>query len=665
MRAAAALSLACLFFFYVGGCTTSQNVPDDPDGGAGDADGDGITDAEEGRGERRDTDGDGTPDYLDPDSDGDGILDRDEAGRTDPGAPLADSDIDGVPDYLDTDSDDNGIPDGVEGAGDNDGDGIPDYRDLDDDNDYARDRDELGGVIEPLADSDGDGIPNFRDPDSDNDLIMDGDEIGADTDHDGLQDVEDLDSDADGIPDRDEAGDDDIRSAPIDTDGDAIPDFRDPDSDNDGLSDRYENDNGTSPVHADSDGDGVTDLIEVAAGTDPNDGTVSPRTRGDFVFVVPYEESATPRRDTLEFRTSIQFADIYFSFDTTGSMSEELNAMRNPTTGVPAIIDQLRCRPTGGSCATDADCAAGVCFAGSCIEHPDAGDGCLPNMWTGLATWDDIDTFRNRISLQPDPLMTAMAVPTTGGGGSEAPYQPPYCVADASICGMNCATTGIGCGGFRPDAIRIYIQITDANNQCLGTRCSLFTGPGAGAALAAQSIKFISLVGTDDVSGPGTPESVAREIGIASGTVNSAGEPYVYLARDAAVVSQTVTAVRELVRGVPLRATVEATDEPDDAGDALQFIERLEVNVGGGRCSAVGATEDTDDDGYPDAFPAILPGTPVCWDVVVADNTTVPPAYEPLVFRARITVRGDGSPLDTRVVYFLVPPTIEIPGGPK
>src|SRR5690606_39880252 len=73
----------------------------------------------------------------------------------------------------------------------------------------------------------------------------------------------------------------------------------------------------------------------------------------------------------------------------------------------------------------------------------------------------------------------------------------------------------------------------------------------------------------------------------------------------------------------PTRRSSDLTDEPDDAGDALQFIERLEVNVGGGRCSAVGATEDTDDDGYPDAFPAILPGTPVCWDVVVADNTTV------------------------------------------
>ena len=40
------------------------------------------------------------------------------------------------------------------------------------------------------------------------------------------------------------------------------------------------------------------------------------------------------------------------------------------------------------------------------------------------------------------------------------------------------------------------------------------------------------------------------------------------------------------------------------------------------------------------------------------------PATTPLVFKARLTVYGDGSPLDSRFVYFLVPPRIEGPGGP-
>ncbi|RMF39090.1 MAG: hypothetical protein D6759_00135, partial [Chloroflexi bacterium] len=43
-----------------------------------------------------DADGDGIPNYLDPDSDGDGIPDKDEG--------TGDSDRDGIPNYLDPDN---------------------------------------------------------------------------------------------------------------------------------------------------------------------------------------------------------------------------------------------------------------------------------------------------------------------------------------------------------------------------------------------------------------------------------------------------------------------------------------------------------------------------------------------------------------------------------
>ena len=47
-----------------------------------DTDGDRISDEDEGRVEGRDSDHDGTPDYLDDDSDNDGISDAIEAGDT-------------------------------------------------------------------------------------------------------------------------------------------------------------------------------------------------------------------------------------------------------------------------------------------------------------------------------------------------------------------------------------------------------------------------------------------------------------------------------------------------------------------------------------------------------------------------------------------------------
>lgn len=85
---------------------------------AGDSDGDGISDGDEGRDDAapRDTDGDGTPDYLDEDSDGDGLLDATEG--------AGDTDGDGAGDYVDEDADGDGLEDELEGAEDWDGDGI-------------------------------------------------------------------------------------------------------------------------------------------------------------------------------------------------------------------------------------------------------------------------------------------------------------------------------------------------------------------------------------------------------------------------------------------------------------------------------------------------------------------------------------------------------------
>ncbi len=98
-----------------------------------DSDGDGIPDFVETL--DRDTDKDGTPDYLDTDSDNDGIPDYIESGISDAcdnDSPV-DTDGDGVPDYLDLDSDGDGMPDASEGTSDCDGDGIPNYIDEYDD----------------------------------------------------------------------------------------------------------------------------------------------------------------------------------------------------------------------------------------------------------------------------------------------------------------------------------------------------------------------------------------------------------------------------------------------------------------------------------------------------------------------------------------------------
>lgn len=123
---------------------------------------------------------------------------------------------------------------------------------------------------------------------------------------------------------------------------------------------------------------------------------------------------------------------------------------------------------------------------------------------------------------------------------------------------------------------------------------------------------------------------------------NQCNRPFSLPALDAQVVQATANAILRVARGVPLNVTIDATDEPADDGDALQFIDYLEAT------SPVGAAPRS---------PSLPGGTPVCWDVnPVAQNTTVEPKSTPQLFKAKLTVSGDGSPLDERSVFFLVPP---------
>jgi len=660
MRRVVLLQLVLFFSITLCAACSPGSEPSRTDSGVGDggidttadADGDTIADAHEGARTERDTDGDGTPDFMDLDSDQDGIPDMVEAGDADTATEPIDSDSDGTPDYLDDDSDDNGILDGDEVDGDADGDGILNFADLDDDNDLVQDRRELDGITDPPVDTDGDGLPDYQDPDSDDDFILDGHEFGADTDEDGLPDVVDLDSDGDGLSDADEAGDMDIRTVPVNSDDDEVPDFRDTDSDNDGLLDGDEvMMHGTDPTVGDTDGDGVSDLIEVAGETDPTDPDDNPRTRGDFVFVVEYEEPPDPERDTLHFRTSIQFADVYFLFDKSGSMGTEIEALQMAVT---TVINDLTCMDFGVACARDADCGADqVCsLTGSCIEDPGM-SSCVASPWTGGGWY--LHNLTNVVSIQPDPMVTSSGLTFGTSGATEKMNLAAWCTADPMGCpgspsGCDMPMAGrVGCPSFRDEAVKILVTFTDEDSD--GSESSM----NAGMALSDNDITYI---GVWSGSTPSGSRSDMVSLATDSGSLDSTGMPLVFDGRDAAVVPAVTAAINEIVEGVPLRVTIDATDEPDDAGDSLQFIDHLETNTSDSGCTDT-MTEDSDGDGIQDAFPSVTPGTPVCWDVVPLMNTTVMPTERPQVFRARLTVYGDGSPLDSRIVYFLVPPEIE------
>lgn len=686
---------------------TQRNPRKPAPGACADADGDGISDEDEGRAENVDTDGDGIPDYLDEDSDGDGIPDRFE--QPEPCAQPVDSDGDGIPDFRDTDSDGNGRPDGLDGADDLDGDGIPDFQDLDDDGDGISDALELGDDPFNPVDTDGDGIPDFQDTDSDGDSILDADEGEGDADGDGIPNFRDLDSDGDCIADNIEAGDGDPWTPPVDTDNDGSPDYLDIDSDDDGVPDGQEdaNCNGildageSDPKATDTDGDGVSDLVESVAGTDPSDSADNPQAHGDFFFVMPYEKPASPEKDTLDFATKIVNADVFFVMDTTGSMSGAISNLRN---SLKSIASQLR--------ADIPNIAFGV---GGYRDFPtgsygNAGD--RPFFLLHRIMTVSTDTGMTSVQNAVNQL-------THGGGddipesGWEALYQiatgKGVNVGGANVPAFNPVTAqpmpppagekigDIGGVGFRSGALPIVVLTTDApSHNSDGQWNYNFAGAAtrsmAIAELNAISAKVVgvvnntgdartdathgvrgtgSLVPPDAWGAPGAGRPANCAVDRCCTGIDGAGEAtdaggmcaltFTVAADGSGLGASAVNAIKALTNFATLDIGAVAADDPGDTVDAVSaFVERLEANPSAGAPCVTGLTvEDRGGSGVPDTFVKVMPGTQVCFDVIPKANTTVKPTHEPQLFKAHVTVVGnDVTELDTRTIYFLVPPEL-------
>lgn len=203
-----------------------------------DSDGDGSSDAAENTGDG-DADDNGIPDYLDPntaprDDDKDGIPNAGECvGALE---TCQDTDGDGAPDWNDPDDDGDGLLTRHElraGARvDNDADGRFDHLDADDDDDTLPTRDEFSDVDHDgkptdARDHDLDGKHDYLDPDDDEDGILTRREIddhkalGREVDKDGIPPWWDTDSDGDGISDWDDG-----RGA--DLNGNGIPEYLEP-----------------------------------------------------------------------------------------------------------------------------------------------------------------------------------------------------------------------------------------------------------------------------------------------------------------------------------------------------------------------------------------------------------------------------------------------------
>jgi hypothetical protein len=636
----------------------------------GDEDEDGICDEYEGRDQGIDTDGDGTPDYLDEDSDGDGISDADERGWVGEDQPPVDTDRDGVADFRDEDSDNNGILDCDEGMEDTDNDGMKNFADLDDDGDYILDEVELGQYPSNPLDSDGDTIPDYHDEDSDADTILDGAEGDDDTDGDGTLDYLDHDADGDSISDSVEAGDDDLHTPPVDSDEDGYPDFKDSDSDNDGLADGDEDLNGngivdageSDPRVADTDGDGVSDLIEVGAGTDPQDSGDNPQNNGDFVFLVPYTEDASPTDDILDFTTNLVKADLYFLMDMSGSMSDVAdNIKSNMDDTIAQAINQI----------PDLNIGVGSFLYAQCVNYK-VYDHRLDIQPDGNVAQNEFPSYDENYETgchggTHEPVLSALYSAATGYGTSEAANEGvliPQGVpneADAQHAPGACPAGHLGYPCFRPGALPIIAVVTDeALDQYVGT-----TEQQAIDALATISAKTIGIYGS------GEAQTSMETFMTNQGSLDATGNPLVFNGDSATASAAIVEAIETLAR-VPMDISALAEDNDDgtdvfgqqDTVDAVEeFVAYLQATEMGQNCTPGFGTVDSDGDGNVDTFLQVAPGNPVCWKIVVRNNMTVPATEHPQLFTATIRVFGNSvTEVDSRTVFFLVPPVIEGPG---
>lgn len=673
-----------------------------------DADGDTIADVHEGIDTQADTDEDGTPDYLDDDSDGDGIPDYREAGDSLSGTAPVDSDGDGTPDFRDLDSDDNGREDGIDGLDDLDGDGIGNFADLDDDGDVIPDAQEIGPSPQMPLDSDGDGMFDFQDIDSDNDTIKDLHEGVVDLDMDMISAYLDDDSDGDCILDALEAGDADLETLPLDSDDDGKYNFLDVDSDNDGLADAAEDSNCNGAVDPqesattdpDTDGDGVSDLVEEAAGTDPQDAGDNPQANGDFVFEVPYMMPPSPTDDTLDFSTNISQADVVFAMDTTGSMGGEINNLK---TSLVSLIGTIRTDvPDTGFAVSGYDD-----FPTS--PYGDAGSGDQPFylrhrvMTTSTAAGlSSVQSAVNGLTTHygadgPESgwemvHQVATGAGTTQGGASVPAFNPATAPPASIPAGEEVGT--IGGVGFRAGSLPIIVWITDADshNGVGGNNYSGFTAATYTSAttealgISARVIGVASGTGARpdllhaiNNTGALVPPEAWGPVGTRPGScsltqcctgLNGAGQapvggmcPLIFTIDSSGngLGNAVAKAVEVLVGFGVLDVGADPIDDPADAVDAVvEFVDRVEANTMAGTPCAMGLIAiDTDADGTSDTFQDVQPGTTVCFDVIPKMNTTVMATAVPQMFKATIVVSGDGvTTLDTRDVFFLVPPVI-------
>lgn len=470
------------------------------------------------------------------------------------------------------------------------------------------------------------------------------------------------------------------------SDGDGVADFMDTDSDNDGLSDAEERELGTDPTSIDTDRDGVTDLGEVGGtNTDPLDptSTIDP---DDFFVVLPHGDPAQVR--TLEFGTAITRADVVFLIDTSSST----RAVRRQ------LIETITTEIVPGIRALTADVEFGVAGFGdypagphgamgdeslavlASVQAPETDRGRWPIATT--TTMCPTGTFADVVAPpngESDLIEALRGLPCMSGGDDpEAQVAALYGVLTGEAPAWSrprateCGAGAWGAVCFRPGALPIVVLSTDTvfhngpGNEEPYTDITSWDYDTLVREVVRTHTRVVGLWGNWTFSPKRRHiEQLVRD----SGAVRRDGTPILYTIgsglgfEDAVGVGEgVVAAVRDLVTDVPQDVTTRTEDVPPNPGaiDARTFLRSVvprDGRNGATRGPSPGVTYDHAD---ATTFYAVIPGTALEFDVTF-ENTDVPPGADAQIYRAAITVIGQGvTILDRRQVFIIVPPAGEI-----
>lgn len=447
-----------------------------------------------------------------------------------------------------------------------------------------------------------------------------------------------------------------------DTDGDGIPDYLDKDSDNDGLSDTDEFQLGTDPLRVDSDNDGEWDSIELHFSTDPLLSSSNMRSRGTILVTMPPNVAPPVSEVVIPMTPYIQNMDLYLSMDTSGSMFQAFTALAGSLVNV---VNNASCARTTTTCTADEQCGANSScnLDGVCVTR---NQGCVgTSIHVGHANWSDIDSFKNVRSVNANVASTAQVIiQDSSSGFQETITQPMACAVNGANCinaDKNCATTGVGCAGFRTQAFRTYVHISDANEQCdpMSGRCAIFTPQFAGTQLKNDGVALLGIYSDQDVTGGVAPLVTLQAIAAAAESFRLNNTAFMYYFADQNQIPNLLqTGVQAMANEHIIDAIPSLVEEANDDGAVGPFIFKLQTETAANGCATTASAVDLDNDMMTESYNGLVAGSRVCWRMEFASNTIVPAGNRVKEMRATFRTQGRAGVTSQRPLILVVPPLV-------